>query len=213
MTAQPLRPVSSAFGGVGWHWLTSGAEMAALTSRNWLLAANLAASDWTCSPRIATRTPDCDAKSVRAARDFAVATLRLWGVTGRCDDVAVVVSELLTNALRHTHPSSGDLGPRWPVRLGLLRCGACLLCAVADPSETPPVPKEPDYLAETGRGLAVINALSDEWGYSTASEMGKVVWATFSTEPGPAHRGPDPATGWPMHQRADAGLWATDARF
>jgi hypothetical protein len=103
---------------------------------------------------------------------------------GCCDDVAVVVSELLTNALRHRPPPACDVGSRWPIRVGLLQSGPCVLCAVADPSETPPVRKEPDHLAESGRGLEVVNALSDEWGYTTVSDMGKIVWATFSTEPG-----------------------------
>jgi anti-sigma regulatory factor (Ser/Thr protein kinase) len=123
----------------------------------------------------------------------------------RCDDVAVVVSELLTNALRHA-PRCGGTRPRWPIRLGLLQCGPSVLCAVADPSDRPPVPKEPGDLAETGRGLDVVGALSDKWGYSTASKVGKIVWATFSMQAGPAHPGDDPWLGWPSHQQADARL-------
>jgi hypothetical protein len=64
-------------------------------------------------------------------------------------------------------------------RLGLVQPGPCLLCAVADPSQQPPVPQEPSYLAETGRGLHVISALADTWGYTTPSGTGKVVWAMF----------------------------------
>jgi anti-sigma regulatory factor (Ser/Thr protein kinase) len=199
MTAHPLRLVSSAASGLGWHWLTSGVEIATLASGNWLLAADRAARDPTCCPRIATRTAGADARSVRAARDFADATLRRWGVPGRCDDVAVVVSELLTNALRHS-PPAGDVRSRWQIRVGLLQSGPCVLCAVADPSETPPVPKEPDHLAESGRGLEVVSALSDEWGYSTVSDMGKVVWATFSTEPGPRRASADPGPDWRVRQ-------------
>jgi hypothetical protein len=55
-----------------------------------------------------------------------------------------------------------------------------VLCAVADPSQRMPVPKEPDYLAESGRGLHVISALSELWGCTTPTEHGKVVWAVFS---------------------------------
>jgi hypothetical protein len=55
-----------------------------------------------------------------------------------------------------------------------------VLCAVADPSPRPPEPKHPDYLAETGRGLHVISALSDRWGWTVPAETGKVVWALFS---------------------------------
>src|SRR6266700_6188574 len=79
-----------------------------------------------------------------------------------------------------------------PIRLGLLQPGPCVLCAVADPSERAPVATEPGHLAETGRGLHVIGALSDQWGYTTPSDMGKVVWAMFSARPGPPHAGSQP---------------------
>lgn len=196
MTANPLRLVSSSADGVGWHWLTSAVEMAALASATWPFAAESDAAGRTCSSRIATRTPGADATSVRAARGFTVATLRRWGAPERCEDIAVVVSELLTNAVRHALPGCGDTLPRWPIRLGLLQCGPCVLCAVADPSGRTPAPREPGELAESGRGLGVIGALSDHWGYTTPSEMGKVVWATFSAEPGPARAGTDPWSGW-----------------
>lgn len=179
MTADPLRLVSSAASSVGWRWLTAAAEMADLASADWLAAGSTVPG----RPRVATRTPGTDARSVRMSRDFTVATLRRWGVAERREDIAVVVSELLTNALRHASSQSGSLEPRWPIRLGLLQCGPCVLCAVADSSDKAPEPREPDYLAESGRGLHVIDALSDEWGYA-ACNLGKVVWATFTTEPG-----------------------------
>jgi hypothetical protein len=189
MTADPLRLVSSAANGVGWRWLMAAVEMAAMASGNWLLAADSSVPD---RARVATRTPGTDARSVRMSRDFTVATLRRWGVAERSEDIVVVVSELLTNALRHASPHSADAEPRWPIRLGLLQCGPCVLCAVADPSEKAPVPRDPGCLAESGRGLHVIDALSDKWGYTTASDLGKVVWAMFSTEPGPPHVCADP---------------------
>ena len=137
-------------------------------------------------PRVATRTPGLDAGSVRAARDFTRATLQRWGVTTSCDDVAVVMSELLTNALHHALPP-GAAEPRWPIRLGLLQPGPCVLCAVADPSDQVPVLKDPDYLAESGRGLHVVASLSSGWGWTAPGRSGKVVWAMFSTS-GPAAR-------------------------
>jgi anti-sigma regulatory factor (Ser/Thr protein kinase) len=116
--------------------------------------------------------------------------MRRWGVKNREDDVAVVVSELLTNALRHAVPQGGPPGDgspggvrgrgRWPVRLALVQPGQSVLCAVADPSPRPPQPKAPDYLAESGRGLHVISALSDRWGHTVPTDAGKVVWALFS---------------------------------
>jgi hypothetical protein len=97
----------------------------------------------------------------------------------------MVVSELLTNALRHALPAPGDILPRRPIRLGLLQPGPCVLCAVGDPSSAVPVPRPAGPLAETGRGLYLICALSDQWGCTTPSNAGKVVWATFYSRPGP----------------------------
>ena len=211
MTANPLRLVSSAAGGVGWHWLTSAVEMAALASGNCPLAPEPGATGWTCSSRIARRTPADDASSVCAARGFAVATLRHWGAADRCEDIAVVVSELLTNALRHavpravgTQPRSAGTRPRWPIRLGLLQCGPCVLCAVADPSESAPAQTKPGELAETGRGLEVIGALSDSWGCITASDMGKIVWATFSTEPASVRAVSDKWSDWLTNSQGES---------
>jgi hypothetical protein len=133
-----------------------------------------------------------DASRVRAARAFTVSTLRQWGVAERHDDIAIVVSELLTNALRHGLPASGDSRTRRPIRLGLLQPGHCVMCAVADPSKAPPVPRQPTHFAETGRGLHIVAALSDQWGYTTPTDMGKVLWALFSTELTPRPRYPHP---------------------
>lgn len=185
MTAHPLRLAGSLANGTARHWLVPVMEMAAVATGNGPPSPEPGALGWTCFPKIATRTPGVDAGSVRAARDFTIATLRRWGAADRTDDVAIVVSELLTNALRHALPGPGETPPRWPVRLGLLQPGPCVLCAVADPSQQPPVPKEPSYLAETGRGLHVIGALADTWGHTTPSDTGKVVWAMFATKPAP----------------------------
>ena len=142
----------------------------------------LASTDWTCFPRLAQRTPGTDTRSVGTARDFCLSTMRRWGVQDRGDDVAVVVSELLTNALRHAVPQApaqvqaragAAARSRWPVRLALVQPGHFVLCAVADPSPRLPEPKEPDYLAESGRGLHVISALSDRWGCTAPTEAGK----------------------------------------
>jgi len=117
----------------------------------------------------------------RAARDFAAATVRRWGAAERTEDVAVVVSELVTNAMCHAVPDSGGPQLHNLVRLGLVQPGPCVICAVADPSRAAPVTKEADLLAETGRGLHVVGAVADRWDYTTPGEMGKVVWAMFST--------------------------------
>jgi hypothetical protein len=172
-------------GGTGpaanWYWLTSAAQMAAEASRVWPLAQHPDVRRWPGYPRVATRTPGAGADSVRVARDFTAATLRRWGVGERSDDIVVVVSELLTNALRYTVPCPGAVWPRWPVRLGLLQPGPWVLCAISDPSDEVPVPQEPGCFGESGRGLHVVATLSDEWGCTGPGPRGKVVWAMFAT--------------------------------
>jgi hypothetical protein len=207
MTAQPLGLAGHAISHLGWHWLAPAVAMAAAASGARQRTPGLASTDWTCFPRLAQRTPGMDPRSVGTARDFCLSTMRRWGVQDRGDDVAVVVSELLTNALRHGVPQARTQAQartqtqtqtqtqartqaqapagaaalsRWPVRLGLVQPGHFVLCAVADPSPRLPEPKEPDYLDESGRGLHVISALSDRWGCTAPTEAGKVVWALFS---------------------------------
>jgi anti-sigma regulatory factor (Ser/Thr protein kinase) len=182
MAAHPSRLTA----GPGGHWLMMAAEMAGLVNGDMRPAPDPVAVGRARPPRIATRLLGADPGSVRAARGFTVATLHRWGAAERSSDITLVVSELLTNALRHA--GSGDTGPR-PVWLGLLQPGPCVLCAVADPSTVAPMPQTPGSLAETGRGLHIIGALSDQWGYTTPSETGKVVWALFHsrlTSPSPA---------------------------
>lgn len=161
------------------RWLAPVLRMAAIDTGNWPLSSRPGAVDWSRFPRVATRTPGTSARAVRAGRDFAMATLRRWGAAELCDDVAIVVSELLTNALRHALTDTSLPVRAAPVRLGLLQPGRSVICAVADPSQRVPLPREPGILTETGRGLHVIEAIADAWGYTHPTQMGKVVWALF----------------------------------
>jgi anti-sigma regulatory factor (Ser/Thr protein kinase) len=161
----------------GCRWLMAAAEMAGLLTDTSRSAARAA---WEYPPRIATCAFSADARSVAAARNFTVVTLRRWGSRYNSQDVAVVVSELVTNAVRHALPGPGADGPPGRVRLGLLHYRTRLLCAVADPGQAAPVPRASGSLAETGRGLQMICALSDQWGYTKPGDAGKIVWAMFT---------------------------------
>jgi anti-sigma regulatory factor (Ser/Thr protein kinase) len=172
----------------GWGWLRRAAEMAALGGG--LAPAVLGSPpyagepDWPCYPRIAMRTPGTEPGSISAARQFTNVIMERWGAAHRGPDVAVVVSELLSNAVRHGLPSAAAPPPAG-IRLGLLHSGPSIVCAVTDPSATPPVPRDPDCLDEGGRGLHVIASLSDGWGtcLDVPGQSGKVVWAAFRTAP------------------------------
>ncbi|HTA04622.1 MAG TPA: ATP-binding protein [Streptosporangiaceae bacterium] len=136
-------------------------------------------------PRIATHTPAPESHAIAAARSFTFQTMHKWGVTDRADDIAAVVTELLTNAIRHALPqaqhATGTLSP-WPIKVGLLHPGSHVICAIADPSTELPELREPDWQDESGRGLLVVSSLSDHWGCSAApDEQGKVVWGAFAT--------------------------------
>ncbi|MGE5290173.1 MAG: ATP-binding protein [Micromonosporaceae bacterium] len=118
-------------------------------------------------------------ESVKLARGFARETLESWGMSGLCDDVAWVISELVTNALNHGLPK--DSRGRWarPIQVCLTMQLAHVLCMVSDPGGGAPVRKDPDYLRECGRGLQVVESCSDRWGWNPLDGGGKVVWAAF----------------------------------
>jgi anti-sigma regulatory factor (Ser/Thr protein kinase) len=122
---------------------------------------------------------EADPESVTAARHFAVATLKAWGLREMCDDVGLVASELVTNALRHSLPACPDEGVRASIRLRLLRSAPYVLCGVVDAGAADPRRRDPDYIAESGRGLHIVESFSTRWGWIRLSTSSKIVWAIF----------------------------------
>ncbi|MGW4347757.1 ATP-binding protein [Streptomyces sp. SID8499] len=129
-------------------------------------------------------------EAVREARRFTRGTLDRWELGERFDDVCLVVSELVTNALRHALPAAtavraGEQGSA--VRLHLMHWSERLVCAVRDPSQDSPVAREDteDFSAESGRGLFLVDSFSDSWGWHPMAGGlgGKVVWALFRLHP------------------------------
>ncbi|MFG2498653.1 ATP-binding protein [Streptomyces sp. NPDC048441] len=122
-------------------------------------------------------------EAVGSARQFTRKTLSQWELEERFDDIALVVSELVTNALRHALPSDTPREQGPPVRLHLMRWTSRLVCAVRDPSDDSPVARETDddFSAESGRGLFLVDSFSDSWGWHplAGALRGKVVWALF----------------------------------
>jgi anti-sigma regulatory factor (Ser/Thr protein kinase) len=100
-----------------------------------------------------------------------------WDLAGMFDDVRLVVSELVTNALRYStgYPACGNT----PIRLSLLRTGGRLTCAVTDPCDQIPVHRDPDSASQSGRGLHLVEAFSHSWNWAPLASQGKVVWACF----------------------------------
>lgn len=121
-------------------------------------------------------------ESVRAGREFTRATLREWGLAALTDLAELVVSELLTNALRHGVPSARGFSPDCPIKLRLLAQAPYVLCTVTDPGADIPVLRDPGPAAETGRGLNVVESCCVRWGWHLLDEDGKVVWALLRPE-------------------------------
>ncbi|MFJ4623313.1 SpoIIE family protein phosphatase [Streptomyces sp. NPDC088812] len=107
-------------------------------------------------------------EAARHARRFTRRALRAWGVSDDTMDAALlVVSELVTNALVHTDGQ---------VRLDLTLIHHRLRVAVTDTSARTPVqPTDPGWEATGGRGVLLVEAVSDTWGTVPVSG-GKQVW-------------------------------------
>src|SRR5262249_7231959 len=104
-------------------------------------------------------------------------TLAEWRLSEFYEDAAVVVSELVTNAIRYgLSRDAGDI-----LRLLLVRYESQLVCMVTDPGDGAPRLQEPDYVAETGRGLHITDAFGCAWGWPPRLGGGKAVWAAFAT--------------------------------
>jgi anti-sigma regulatory factor (Ser/Thr protein kinase) len=126
--------------------------------------------------------------SVGRARCALRKTLPEWGLVTLEDTATLVLSELLTNAVRHARvPAGREIETRWATASGGLRI------EVHDASPTRPErrPAPPD--ACDGRGLALVAALADAWGVSGRNGPGKMVWAHLVPPPptGEARQGPD----------------------
>lgn len=116
-------------------------------------------------------------ESARRAREFTRITLQDWGMAGQVDVAELVVSELVTNSLRHGLLSAQWMPGEHPIGLTILRLDPYLICMVTDPGDTCPVRIESCASAESGRGLQVVEACSVRWGWEPVAGEGKVVWA------------------------------------
>ncbi|MFD3311378.1 SpoIIE family protein phosphatase [Streptomyces sp. NPDC058694] len=107
-----------------------------------------------------------DRMEVGRARAVVREQLHVWGLNSLVDLTELMVSELVTNAVRHSHSR--------PIELRLVR-GETLLCEVDDDDHTLPTLLSARPLDESGRGMRVVSTLAREWGTSRTSS-GKTVW-------------------------------------
>ena len=132
-------------------------------------------SDWWDSPAVAACPLNTGARSGRTARKFTRNTLKEWDLVTLADDAEAIVGEFVANAVSHAARSAEE--PGLPLGLRLLRRTGEVMCAVLDPSDRAPVLRTPDRDEEAGRGLQMVDALSDVWGWSPVTGRGKAVWA------------------------------------
>ena len=129
-----------------------------------------------------------------SARAHVCAVLREWQASQDTADVAaLIVTELLTNAVETTRAH----GLHDPVRLWMLGERASVLFLIWDATVPAPVLRDATPDAERGRGLTVVNDLSERWGYYHPDEQpyGKVVWSLMRAESQPAQH-PAVAPAW-----------------
>ena len=108
------------------------------------------------------------------ARLHARHVLWEWGIGSLGDSTELLVTELITNAVR----ASRAMTRVSAVRLWLVSDSAQILILVWDASPQPPVRMDASDEAENGRGLMLVEAVSEQWGwYSREDGDGKFVWA------------------------------------
>jgi hypothetical protein len=122
--------------------------------------------------------------AVPCARGHARLVMAEWGLARLADPVELIVSELVTNGLRASAGLLGSqFGGRWspgipPVRMWLSADCHTVLVQVWDGNDRMPERKEPTLDSEGGRGLLVVDALSEAHGvFRPDHASGKVLWA------------------------------------
>ncbi|MFF3336639.1 SpoIIE family protein phosphatase [Streptomyces sp. NPDC002888] len=116
--------------------------------------------------QVATWDVHPDPALVAATRQAATDQLTAWGLDEAAFVTELVVSELVTNAIRYGEP---------PIQLRLIR-DRSLICEVSDGSSTSPHLRRAHAYDEGGRGLLLVAQLTQRWG-SRQTSNGKTIWA------------------------------------
>ncbi|WP_328982876.1 ATP-binding protein [Streptomyces mirabilis] len=125
--------------------------------------------------QVASWTFPSDPAIVATARTLADRQLTSWGLSDLTFTTELIVSELVTNAIRYA-PGT--------IQLRLIR-DRTLICEVTDASSAAPHLRHPRTTDEGGRGLLLIAQLTQRWG-TRHTGRGKTIW---TEQPLPAHPG------------------------
>jgi anti-sigma regulatory factor (Ser/Thr protein kinase) len=124
--------------------------------------------------------------AVAVARLFVRTTLQAWGAECIAEDAELVSSELVSNALEACSPASGKnqcraMSVNNLIRLRLLGMPHTMALEVWDRCPGKPRLQKAPALAESGRGLEVVDELSLRWGfYPIRPQPGKIVWSELA---------------------------------
>ncbi|MFJ6723837.1 ATP-binding protein [Streptomyces sp. NPDC091281] len=121
------------------------------------------------------------ASAVSVSRHFVRLTLGKWQAGSVEGDAALVVSELVTNAIKVSgvldrQPTWAEMDALALVTVRLIGLDASIVVEVGDASQEQPVLRRPDGDAEGGRGLLLVEEIAENWG-SYRTRRGKAVWA------------------------------------
>ncbi len=122
------------------------------------------------SSQVATWDIPADPALVAPIRKQVLDQLAAWELIGASFTAELVVSELVTNAIRYGAP---------PIRLRLIHDAATLICEVSDTSHTAPHLRRAKTWDEGGRGLLLVAQLTQRWGTRHTTE-GKTIWAELA---------------------------------
>ena len=111
--------------------------------------------------------------SVRLSRHATRAALTAWQLTHVDETASLLVSELVTNAIRHAEGID-------VVTVNLHAGRTWLRIEVLDTDRHWPKPRVPDGFDESGFGFILVEALADNWGVRE-TDAGKAVWAELDT--------------------------------
>ena len=126
------------------------------------------------SPRQLRMTLPAVSHSVRLSRYATRAVLTAWHLSHVEEATILLVSELVTNAVRHARGTDVitvdlDAGRAW------------LRIEIQDTDRNWPQPRTPDGFDESGFGFILVDALASNWGVRE-TEAGKAVWAELDTQ-------------------------------
>ncbi|WP_369390741.1 SpoIIE family protein phosphatase [Streptomyces sp. CG1] len=132
------------------------------------------------SDRVATWEVPSDPAAVAPVRSDCARTLDSWGLQDIGYATELILSELITNALRYGSQ---------PIRVRMLY-DRCLICEVSDGSSTSPHMRRAALTDEGGRGLFLVGQFAERWG-TRYTARGKVIWSEQALHDGQREPGPE----------------------